>query len=775
MISLRLNVLESRMTPNTTPETLISPAGEFNWLQAAPDGSLFQLVFKAGDLTARVRVNGGWVEEPVMDPERNSVFGEFVFRQSIGESAQQAQLLITPDSVPHAFYASTDSDISGRGFITIEHYARSALGDWSKVETIPASIPAEFQDRDFFESLTGVVANDGSIHLVLEVYGGTDDRSTLRYLTNTTGQWKFEDIPAPLEIGRPRIFGLHLLPRYVSIDVDSANAVHISYTPRFETENFGRVFSQLNYVTNRGGTWTVETVYAPPDGTGDAGLAASLAIGPDDQPRIASYFVDRVTTGSPASSQLLFHEKLGASWATGLVASRADGYVAADGAQYTGFSPLLQFDGGMPVITFSDIAAQHITGFANEYSGQIRTAMFVNGAWQLNTIFRQSQPLANSLFLPVRTVANGIPVYSALVGSYELDPNGLLYDDSGLYTLIDIDAPFIPPKGPEPGTPGGKPGAGVVGADRGGGPIVHVYDGDGTRTLQLLAFDSSFTGGVRVASADFNGDSILDLIAGTGPGIATQIRIFDGTNGQEIFAVAPFEASFTGGVYVATGDLDGDGIPDLVITPDEGGGPRVDVYSGQAFNKIASFFGIDDNNFRGGARAAVGDLNHDGREDLVVVAGFGGGPRVAGFDGTTVPTNQPNRLFGDFFAFEETLRNGVFVTVGDLDGDGFAELIAGGGPGGGPRVTAFDGQRLLGNELIPRANYFAGDDSNRGGVRLAMRDIDGDGSPDLIAGAGIGAGSRVYVYRSSTLINGQTTSFREFDAFPGFSGGVFVG
>ncbi|MFO0805476.1 MAG: hypothetical protein U0791_20420 [Gemmataceae bacterium] len=42
----------------------------------------------------------------------------------------------------------------------------------------------------------------------------------------------------------------------------------------------------------------------------------------------------------------------------------------------------------------------------------------------------------------------------------------------------------------------------------------------------------------------------------------------------------PFEPSFTGGVYLATGDLTGDGIPDLVITPDESGGPRVDIYSG---------------------------------------------------------------------------------------------------------------------------------------------------------------------------------------------------
>lgn len=70
-----------------------------------------------------------------------------------------------------------------------------------------------------------------------------------------------------------------------------------------------------------------------------------------------------------------------------------------------------------------------------------------------------------------------------------------------------------------------------------------------------------------------------------------------------LFDFAPFEAMFTGGVFVTAGDLTGDGIPELVVTPDQGGGPRVQVYSFAAgsFTKVADFFGIDDPNFRGGA------------------------------------------------------------------------------------------------------------------------------------------------------------------------------
>jgi hypothetical protein len=314
----------------------------------------------------------------------------------------------------------------------------------------------------------------------------------------------------------------------------------------------------------------------------------------------------------------------------------------------------------------------------------------------------------------------------------------------------------------------------VVGAGTGGQPVVQTLSGsDGSATSSGLAFDPSFDGGVRVATADFNGDGVPDLVVGTGPGGPAEVQVLDGRDRHELLAAAVLDR-FTGGIFVATGDFTGDGVPDVVVTPDQGGGPRVVILSGTDFSLVASFFGITDPDFRGGARAGTGDLNGDGRTDLIVSAGFGGGPRVAVFDGTTVTSGTPVKLFNDFFVFDPVLRNGAFVAAGDFDGDGRADLVAGAGPGGGPRVLVLSGADLLtglAGQARVLVNLFAGDPNNRGGVPVAATDFDGDGVADLVTGAGDGAAAVVTGYSGRNL----TAPAFSVNAFPGFTGGVFVG
>jgi hypothetical protein len=264
------------------------------------------------------------------------------------------------------------------------------------------------------------------------------------------------------------------------------------------------------------------------------------------------------------------------------------------------------------------------------------------------------------------------------------------------------------------------------------------------------------------------------------------VVVIDGATGERVADFFAFEGTFTGGVFVAAGDLDGDGTAEVVVTPDRGGGPVVAVFDGAGAER-GRFLGIDDPAFRGGARPALGDVNGDGAADLVVSAGFLGGPRVAVFDGRSVAAGDgPVKLLPDFFAFEDTLRNGAFVAAGDVTGDGFADLAFGGGSGGAPRVRVFDGAALVAAvpfatlDVVPSArlaDFFAGDAGLRGGVRVLLRGADGDGRADLVTGTGEGEPSRVRVYTAGNLLaNSTPAADQELDPFGAvLADGVFVG
>ncbi len=302
----------------------------------------------------------------------------------------------------------------------------------------------------------------------------------------------------------------------------------------------------------------------------------------------------------------------------------------------------------------------------------------------------------------------------------------------------------------------------------------------------------ALTANVRSAIGDINGDGVDDGVLVTGPGVPIRVTVISGVDATTVLVPAfdPFGGNFTGGGFVSVGDFDLDGKAEFAVTPDQGGGPRVTIFTrnpdGTTTTK-ANFFGIDDPNFRGGARSAVGDVNGDGVPDIAVSAGFLGGPRTALFDGKTTFTT-PTRLINDFFAFPgtdaETLRNGVFVAAGDVNGDGFADLIFGGGPGGAPRVFILSGAlvsagNVSGAQAAPIGNFFvAGNSADRGGVRLAAVDLDGDHKADVVAGSGEGSPAKMRVYLGKNVTtSAEPATFQDVTLFGGgaLAGGVFVG
>jgi hypothetical protein len=178
-----------------------------------------------------------------------------------------------------------------------------------------------------------------------------------------------------------------------------------------------------------------------------------------------------------------------------------------------------------------------------------------------------------------------------------------------------------------------------------------------------------------------------------------------------------------------------------------GGVPLVEVQrpNGSVLARFEAF----ETSFRGGVRAAAGELDGDASTvEVVATSGPGGGPRVRVFSVNTV--TGAVRTTDDFFAFEPSFRDGVRVAVGRVFDDpnlvnprlARDQIILGTDAGGGPRVRVLD----LGN---PVADFFAFEPEFRGGVRVAAGDVDGNpaNGEELVVAAGPGGGPRVRAIR----------------------------
>ena len=146
----------------------------------------------------------------------------------------------------------------------------------------------------------------------------------------------------------------------------------------------------------------------------------------------------------------------------------------------------------------------------------------------------------------------------------------------------------------------------------------------------------------------------------------------------------------------------------------------------------------------------------------------------------------PNKVTGDFFAAasgQDEGRGGRGIAVGDVNGDGVADLIVTGDNllGTGNRVTVFSGADLIGGRFpgvgaIPIADFAAGGMSPSALVSVAAVDADADGQADVAVGSGAGQESQVRVYRGQDLAGAAAEpASSSFDPFGTVTGGVFVG
>ena len=289
--------------------------------------------------------------------------------------------------------------------------------------------------------------------------------------------------------------------------------------------------------------------------------------------------------------------------------------------------------------------------------------------------------------------------------------------------------------------------------------------GGGVAEAQLYRLALTVTGGSFPTGAE--------LVTGPGPGPSSAALVTEWAHDYSTKAIefAAYGSSY--GTNVAAGDINGAGLDEVVTGAGPSGvnGPQVKAYNAATATPVTplvNFFAYG--TLRFGANVAAGDVDGDGRDEILTGAGPGAvfGPHVRGWnhDGSAlVPIGGIN-----FFAYG-TLKWGVNVGRGDVDG-GADDMLTGSGPSAafGPQVRGF--KLSGGTQAMGKVNFFAFTGTTHG-VRVEGGNYDADGFDEIVAGAGPSVGNATTV-RGFDFDNGSISQQMSFTAFGASTGGAHV-
>lgn len=289
-------------------------------------------------------------------------------------------------------------------------------------------------------------------------------------------------------------------------------------------------------------------------------------------------------------------------------------------------------------------------------------------------------------------------------------------------------------------------------------PEIRIFD------AQNLNLDKSFNisehgfnGVYSLAIADLGGDGVDEIIVGAPAGEKPLVKIYR-SNGSLINEFLAYGESFRGGINVAAGDLDNDGREEIITGAGVGGGSHIRVFDGFGKSKINSGFFAFDKNLRNGVKVAVGDINGDGEKEI-----------IAGSSSNQKPQIKIFKRNGEFLfeVYPENINewSGINIASGDVDGDKIDEIVIAPGWGSDSLIQIWKKDKLFKNFSAYGANF-------RGGVNIAVADLEDDGKNEILVGAGFTGGPHVKIFDADGN-NKISTGFFTYDA--GFRGGTLVG
>lgn len=204
-----------------------------------------------------------------------------------------------------------------------------------------------------------------------------------------------------------------------------------------------------------------------------------------------------------------------------------------------------------------------------------------------------------------------------------------------------------------------------------GRPHIRIFDHKGAvKHPGFFALDGLFQGGAYVAVGDVDGDRRGDIIVTAGKGGGPQVTVhrMDGTMLANFFAYD--KNTFRGGIRPALLDFDDDGIDEIIVGP-EFGASHIQMFSVQKniVKQLNPGFFAFDADLHGGVSVAGGDIDGDGIDEIIVGAGLNATPLVRVFNKTG------SKIIKEVLAFVENFAGGVNVTAGDTDGDGVDDII----------------------------------------------------------------------------------------------------